>query len=650
MRLYTLLFLTLGALLLLPTIAHAGSYEVYSCQQAANGGAGGWSATSFDTEVVGTSNGGCQAGGSGLDVFTEDTGGDPENVGSANYWQFQAPAGTSIGNVSLWMQGIAAPGWFLPITDSATGGSTANAVTTTWGNTVAEGTSPSCEDDAGGANQSYPGCNSGGPNQTSPSNTPAFDNVNLATSTNTVLDIGVQCAQANTSNTGPFQDCAATTGTATLGTDNGGAAQYLYGSQIEILDNQSPGISSLTVPSQAWVSGTQTLADTDSYTSDPVGVTSETLTLQAASGTDYPVTWNNPDCSDDNAETLVVSNVTYYVPCSDPHSQSFSVNTANLPNGCYQTSVSITDPAGNTSTKAGGPMCVSNSAPGPIQNVAVGDTGWTNSTTGVISWTDPANDPAPAADVLYTLNGGAVTTAAAGTSLSLSSLPEGVDTVCVWLKDAAGNSSQSNQTCETLKIDYKAPSFGALSYTPRSGRIKIAASALSGLNPNTLSFSASDTSGTAATVNGYIQGGYIIAQFPRVDSNRETWTLKVNVATNAGTAVTKSFVFYPTNAYHGPDPITVSHYTRAVTVKHHRVRVVYLKITPRKAAGSDIALHVTVNGKRVKTAKAGKSAVVAVPSGSYTLGVELNYKGGEIVETSSTYTGWHSKALTWKIA
>jgi hypothetical protein len=77
---------------------------------------------------------------------------------------------------------------------------------------------------------------------------------------------------------------------------------------------------------------------------------------------------------------------------------------------------------------------------------------------------------------------------------------------------------------------------------------------------------------------------------------------------------------------------------------------VYLKITPRKAAGSDIALHVTVNGKPAKTAKAGKSAVIAVPSGSYTLGVELNYKGGEIVKTSSTYTGWHSKAFTWKIA
>jgi hypothetical protein len=152
-----------------------------------------------------------------------------------------------------------------------------------------------------------------------------------------------------------------------------------------------------------------------------------------------------------------------------------------------------------------------------------------------------------------------------------------------------------------------------------------------------------------ATVNGYIQGGYIIAQFPRVDSNRETWTLKVNVATNAGTAVTKSFVFYPTNAYHGPKPITVSHYTVTVKGKQHR-HITFLKFTPRKAAGSDKALHISVNGKTVKSAKAGQSAVIQMPSGSYTLKVELTYKGGEIIESSSKYTGSHGKAFTWKIA
>jgi hypothetical protein len=135
-----------------------------------------------------------------------------------------------------------------------------------------------------------------------------------------------------------------------------------------------------------------------------------------------------------------------------------------------------------------------------------------------------------------------------------------------------------------------------------------------------------------------------------VDSNRETWTLKVNVSTNAGTAVTKSFVFYPTSSYHGPTPVTVGHYTRVVKGKHHSVRVTYLKITPRKAAGADIALHVTVNGKPTRSAKPGQSAVIAVPTGSYTLGVQINYKGGEIVESTSKYTGTLGKPFTWKIA
>jgi hypothetical protein len=637
--------------MLLPAIAHAGSYEVYSCQQDPNGGTGGWSATSFDTEVVGTSDGGCQAGGTGLDVFTESTSPFEPNIGSANYWQFQAPAGTTIGTVSLWMQGQAATGWFLPITDTVTGGSLATAASATWGNSIAEGTSSSCEDAGGTANQQYPGCNSGGPNQASPTNTPAFSNVQLPGGPNSAIDIGVECAQGAPGNTSPWADCAATTGEANLSNTStvGGAAQYLYGSRIQILDNQTPNITAVTIPSQAWVSGTQTISDTDLYTSDPVGVASEAVTLQAASGSDFSQTWKNPNCSDDNAEALVVSNVTYYVPCSDPGSGLFSVNTANMPNGCYSTTVSLTDPAGNTSSKAGGQMCVSNSAPGPIQDVSTSSSTWTNATAGTIGWADPTNDPAPVGNVLYTVNGGSVTTAAAGTTLTLSRLPEGADSVCIWLKDVAGNSSASNKTCETLKVDYKTPSFGALSYTPRSGRIKIAASALSGLNPNTLSFSASDTSGTVATVNGYIQGGHIIAQFPRVDSNRETWTLKVNVSTNAGTAVTKSFVFYPTNAYHGPKPITVSHYSVALKGKHKR-RITFLKFTPRKAAGSDNALHISVNGKTVKSAKAGQSAVIQMPSGNYTLGVEVNYKGGEIIESTSKYTGSHGKAFTWKIA
>jgi hypothetical protein len=646
-RLSTLLALTVGLFVLLPAVAQAGSYTVYSCQQDPSGGTGGWSATSADTEVVGASNGGCQAGDAGLDVFTEDTFGEQENVGINNFWQFQAPAGTSIGDVSLWMQGDAAQGWFLPITDSATGGSSATAVSATWGNTVQDGTTPSCEDDAGASGQNYPGCNSGGSNQTSPTGTPAFDNINLAGST--VVDIGVECAQANTGDTGPFQDCTPTTGNASQSATNGGAWQYLYGSKIQILDNQAPDITSVTIPSQPWVSGQQTVSDTDLYTADPVGISSETLTLKAASGAEYTVGWSNPACSDDNAETLVVSNVTYYVPCSDPGAESFSVNTANLPNGCYQTSVSITDPAGNTSTTGSGQMCVSNTAPGAIQNVSTSGSAWTDTTTGSIGWSSPTNDPAPVSGVLYTVNGGKVTSAPAGTSLSVSSLPEGSDTVCIWLEDAAGNSNQSNQTCETFKIDYEAPSFGALSYAARSGKIAIAASAISGLNPNSLSFSASDTAGTAAAVNGYLQGGTIYAQFPLVDSNRETWTLKVNIATNAGTAVTKSFVFYPTNVYSGPDPLTVSHYTRSVKVGQHRSVTTYLEFTPRKAAGSDSALEVSVGGTLVRKVGAGKSAVIAARPGTYTVTVELSYKGGEIIESSAKFTGSRASVFRWKI-
>jgi hypothetical protein len=342
--------------------------------------------------------------------------------------------------------------------------------------------------------------------------------------------------------------------------------------------------------------------------------------------------------------------VTYYVPCSDPGSESFSVDTATLPAGCYSTSVSITDPAGNTASRDGGQMCVSNTAPAMIQNVSTSASGWTNNTTQSIDWTNPTNDAASIANVLYTVNGGPVKTAGAGTGLSISSLPEGIDSVCVWLEDSAGNANQANENCQTLKIDDKNPTFGSLSYKAKSGRITIPASALSGLNPNSLSFDAADTAGDSAAVDGYIQGGDIVAEFPLADSNRKTWTLKVNVTTVAGTSVTQSFIFYPSNAYTGPKPLTVTRFTKVIRVNGHKQRAAYFRFTPRKAAGSDSSLHVTVNGSLVQSVRLGKAASIPSETGSYTVEVELHYKSGEIVVGTATYRGSNAPTFKWKIA
>jgi hypothetical protein len=295
-------------------------------------------------------------------------------------------------------------------------------------------------------------------------------------------------------------------------------------------------------------------------------------------------------------------------------------------------------------------MCVSNSAPGTIQNVSTSATAWTNVTSQSIAWTNPTNDPASVANVLYTVNGGAVKTAAAATSLTISSLPEGTDTVCVWLEDTAGNANPANQSCQTFKIDFKDPEFGSLSYTAKTGRISIPASALSGLNPSTLGFVASDTAGDAAPVNGYIQGGNIVAEFPLASSNRKTWTLKVTVETVAGTPVTQSFIFYPSNAYTGPKPLNVSRFVKVVKVAGKKQRVAYFRFTPRRAAGADSSLQVTVNGALVEKAKSGKAATLKAGTGSYTVEVELFYKGGEIVESTAKYKGSKAGTFKWHIA
>jgi hypothetical protein len=57
-----------------------------------------------------------------------------------------------------------------------------------------------------------------------------------------------------------------------------------------------------------------------------------------------------------------------------------------------------------------------------------------------------------------------------------------------------------------------------------------------------------------------------------------------------------------------------------------------------------------VNGKTVSTAKAGKSAVIAARSGKYTVGVKINYKSGEIIESSSKCNGSHTGTFKWKVA
>jgi hypothetical protein len=165
-----------------------------------------------------------------------------------------------------------------------------------------------------------------------------------------------------------------------------------------------------------------------------------------------------------------------------------------------------------------------------------------------------------------------------------------------------------------------------------------------------LSFSASDTAGDTAVVDGYIQGGDIVAQFPLIDSNRKTWTLKVNVATVAGTAVTQSFIFYPSNAYTGPKPLTVTRFTKVVKAKGHKQRLIYFRFTPRKAAGSDSSLHVTVNGTLVQNVKSGKAASIEAGTGSYTVEAELYYEGGEIVESTAKCRGSHTPSFKWKIA
>jgi hypothetical protein len=153
-------------------------------------------------------------------------------------------------------------------------------------------------------------------------------------------------------------------------------------------------------------------------------------------------------------------------PCPTASNNQFTLDTSTLPNGQHQIQAAVVDAAGNLTLGPVVQVTVENSSPAAPNSLQVNGKSagaWINQPA-TITWTNPGQpDGDPIGQVDWIACPGSVSSPVSGCdaqqqqSSPLSSLtfspaltpafgakPQGVYTVFVWLKDAAGNSTQAN--------------------------------------------------------------------------------------------------------------------------------------------------------------------------------------------------------------
>ena len=583
MKLFTSKFLALGIFVaaifaINATSALAGSYTITSCQSDPAGSSSGWTTNWTNETDAYAKNNGCAysfSGTTGLESLSNNSGSEAvPSVGAVNSeWTFTSPKGTTIGQTYLWLNGEAQPTWTIFIADSS---SNNNDDLIVGSNQL---------DDAFGCYNydnvpQYPGCTLTGTDTSNPTTHP-----NLSGDNTNTFSVGVACGGSTTdSNATPTSSDEWTYCDPTSDPSTNGAYVSVYGAQITINDDNNPSVGSLTSPTSGYVASTQTFSTTES---DPVGLESAVLLVDG----NAVQSWSNSNCSFDQP-----------VPCTDPGSVSFSFNTNNISNGAHKVAIAVTDSAGNTSTTYANNLYVSNVTPtAPVTNsLSFTPASWSDTSTANVSWANPTNDPAPIEDAFYTVNGGAPQEVAGNSinSLNLKSLPNGEDTICVWLEDQAGNVNSSNSKCGVVYIDYGFGTLGTASWNPNSGYITIPFSDISGLNPNQISISAKDlTTNTSVNLNVILQGGNIVGAFPVKDENNHKWAITINAKDNAGNQVEKSYALRLTNRYVGPKFMSV-HYSK----KDIRLSFIHgiVNVTKASASYKITDYYASVSSKKVE--------------------------------------------------
>ncbi len=316
--------------------AFAGSYDVSACMADERGANLSWASSSSSVDLPSYSGGcsGATADGLVARAAARPTGGSVPAFGAAS-WQFDAPAGTTIGHADLSLRLYRYGG----------------GQTDRWGVGIGDETGAYL---LGGIGQSALASGSRG------------SYFALTVANRTSLRLGVVCANGG--------------GCSVQATDVAGAGYSrartdLYGARVRINDPTTVVLSAKAGAlwtSSAWLSGRQPLSFT---ATDNVGVAS----LGASVGAERRVV----DSSCDYARAA---------PCPDSRNFAASFDTAELADGAHTVTISAEDSGGNESSD-GRQVLVDNTppgAPGPPQLSGAPPPTWRTVNDFTLSYTNPS--------------------------------------------------------------------------------------------------------------------------------------------------------------------------------------------------------------------------------------------------------------------
>ncbi|WP_155891773.1 Ig-like domain repeat protein [Conexibacter woesei] len=609
------------ALLLLAPLARAGTYDVTACD-AAGGPSGSWH-VDVDTSHA-TASAACPTNNDPSRGMIARNSLNPGGGGSATgplhaRLQFDAPAGTSIAGM------LATYDFFR--SDH------------TWETALSNGSAVILGCGSGGVD----GCSFTGTNRWLPLCTGSSSFECIPPSTRTVY-LDVFCPENTT--------CPLSSNDATHG--NVAAWSRLVAATVRLEDDSAPTINSVTgaLWTGAWVSGEQTLA-VDA--SDNSGIRHTALIIDGSVAG-----------SRDRA-----CNYSQSVPCPN----GVDTFTLTQPEGVHHVAVQVTDSAGNTTTTDPVTELVDNTPPGPPGPATVNgdqiDTTWYSTDGFTINWTNPQVGIAPLAGINWQLCPAAgaqskcTAASADGQIAALNGLQvhdDGDWILALWLRDAAGNNTQSNAIKLHLRLDRVPPNpvFSPIDPTDPTRIVVQADDATSGLASGSIDYKPVGVTDWTS-LPAKIDGGRMSVNLPDETMPDGPYDLRAQAVDAAGNEKT-------TTTLAGGTPMTVTLPLRSPTrlaggrrqTRHsHRKRVTYLatrvrlryatrtRLSGRLAdkdnksmAGTSIAITQLIDGARdwtpvrtIKTTKSGSFSFRTAKRGpSRTL--RIRYEGTPTVRPS----------------
>lgn len=212
---------------------------------------------------------------------------------------------------------------------------------------------------------------------------------------------------------------------------------YMYSARVTISENTAPSVSD--VGGALWAGGL--VSGTVSVTfaaSDGIGIREQAV--QTAGGHIVVSTQHSCDFS-------------LQVPCPQIPNATLDLDTTTVPDGTQMFRLVVTDAAGNSQIVTSPPVTVDNHGPPPP--VGLTATARAGSNAIGLSWSNPANPPAPVTGAIAQLCGASCAAPAAVGAFGgaqLTAPGPGSYTARVWLLDAAGRGGPHNAAAATVTV------------------------------------------------------------------------------------------------------------------------------------------------------------------------------------------------------